>query len=211
MALFAPVCPHCGAPAPSVEALRAGFRCSYCDRVVEASRPEPEPSPPPQAPPPSPSPAIAARAPQPSPAPVHVRTPPPKARSSSVSLGFGSLLGLLVLFLCISPKTCGSTILSDESSATVAALEKCPRAKQLLGEGIAVSWVGCATGESKSGCDTGSGSWSIPVSGSKARGSANISVSKHKKGWRLDACTLEVGDVRVDVVACQDVFPNPDD
>ena len=121
------------------------------------------------------------------------------------------LAATLVLFLFSSPKTCATIALSGETSTALDAVRKCPRAMELLGSDVAPAWVGCATGQSKSGCDTGSGHWRMPVTGSRASGTLQISASKHKSGWKASNVYLEVGDSRVDVMACTDVPKDPDD
>jgi hypothetical protein len=211
MALFAPLCPHCGAPAPSVEALRTGYRCTYCDRVVDAT---PSPAAPPPAPAPAASvpeyrPAVAERAPA---APINVPTLAGPAKSKS---GVGCvppvMVGALVLFLLVSPKTCATFLLSEETGSAMDAVRKCPRATELLGNDVSPAWVGCATGQSKSGCDSGSGNWRMPVSGSRASGTLQIHASKNKKGWRATSVFLEVGETRIDVMQCKDLAKSDDD
>jgi hypothetical protein len=117
---------------------------------------------------------------------------------------------ILLVFGVASPRTCSALFLSGETATALDAVRKCPRAIALLGADPQPSWIGCASGESESGCDSGSGEWSLPVSGARARGSLEISTTKHRsRGWVADGVTLEVGDVRVDVIACKDV-PIPD-
>jgi hypothetical protein len=215
MPSFAPLCPHCGAPAPSVEALRSGYRCTYCDRVVDATaHPAAAPVAQPAPPPPYQPHAAANRAP---PAPINLPTishaDATKAAKGAAGCAIPSVVvGIALMFVFVSPKTCATIMISGETESAMAAVRKCPRAMELLGSDPSPSWVGCANGQSESGCDSGQGSWSMPVSGSKARGSLQIGATKHKKsGWRADSVLLEVGDVRVDVMQCKDVPPGADD
>ena len=117
----------------------------------------------------------------------------------------------LVMFILVSPKTCGTFLLSGETSTALEAVRKCPRATELLGNDVSPAWVGCATGQSKSGCDSGSGHWRMPVTGSRGSGTLQISASKHKSGWKATAVYLEVGDTRIDVMACTTMPKDPDD
>lgn len=209
MAPFAPLCPHCGAPAPSLEALRSGYRCTYCDRVVDATpHPAAQPTPAPIHPAPSPN-VGSAKAQLPS---IEHATAT-KVAKGGAGCGISSLVfACLIAFLFSSPKSCAMLVLSDETASALAAVRKCPRAMELLGNDPSPSWYGCSNGQSKSGCDSGSGHWSIPVSGSRARGTLDILATKHRKsGWRAEQVTLEIGDTRVDVMQCQDIAPSLDD
>jgi hypothetical protein len=119
--------------------------------------------------------------------------------------------GVFLAFGVGSPKTCATLMLSDETDSALAAVRRCPRAMALLGAEPTPSWVGCANGQSQSGCDSGQGHWSMPVSGSRARGTLQIGATKHRtRGWTADSVTLEVDETRVDVVTCKDLPPSAD-
>ncbi len=151
---------------------------------------------------------------RPPPPGVHPPVPALVARAtptSGSSLGRGALVVAAIVFLVFglgSPKTCSAIVLPGETDSALAAVRKCPRAMELLGADPAPSLVGCTTGESQSGCDSGSGSWSMSVTRERARGTLEIGASKHRtRGWVADSVTLEVGDTRVDVIACKPLPP----
>lgn len=103
---------------------------------------------------------------------------------------FALLVGLFGL-LSVGGVTCGSQgclRMSDEGAVALAALKKCERARELLGEDIDYSVVGCTNYKSRGGGDplnggcTGSSSWTTPVAGSKGRGSYVFSSVKPPGG-----------------------------
>ena len=115
------------------------------------------------------------------------------------------VLGVLVL---LSPKTCTAIGLSDETRSALDVVHRCPRAMALIGDDPEPSWVGCMNGESKSGCNSGSGSWSLPVSGSRSRGTLELSYTQRaNQPLRFGSLTLDVGDRRVDVLQCKELPP----
>lgn len=124
---------------------------------------------------------------------------PPKAEATPAAKTQGSAGGCWVLFVGLfllvlvfgGSVTCGlQGCLRTDSQAEVAldALRKCPRARELLGEDIGWSAVGCTNYKSKSGGDplnggcSGHAGWTAPVSGSKGRGSYVFSSSKPAGG-----------------------------
>jgi TPR repeat protein len=78
----------------------------------------------------------------------------------------------------------------------------CPRARELLGDGIRVSWFGWA-------CDVNE-EITLPVAGSRASGSYSFHRPYEQAGdvrWRVRGA-LEVGEETIDLQACIDAATN---
>ena len=104
---------------------------------------------------------------------------------SSVGYAFGGLSGLVVFILLIvlgGTRACVACN-SDTTDPALAALQKCPLARDLLGDDISWSVMGCANYRSRSGGDPinqgchSSQSYDVPVSGTRGRGSFRFSTS----------------------------------
>jgi hypothetical protein len=81
-------------------------------------------------------------------------------------------------------------------------LRACPKANELLGEGIGPSWVGCSCGQMQTAGATGNASWSVPVAGSRARGTYDYAAEMHGGRWQMTYGTLDVDGANVDILAC---------
>jgi hypothetical protein len=124
----------------------------------------------------------------------------PKKKSGPAALLVPVFLaGFVYMFIC--PKACLFRLGGDQRAA-INALRECPRARALLGDDPGPAWVGCMTGKSKSGCDTGTSRWQLPVSGDKGRGTYSFYATMTGGEWKLSAGTLEVGDETLDIAAC---------
>lgn len=84
----------------------------------------------------------------------------------------------------------------------MAALNSCPAAVALLGNGIEQSPVGMACGSSESSGSHGRANWKIPVKGDRGSGSYEYGGRNVGQGWRLDYARLHVGDQVVNVWPC---------
>jgi hypothetical protein len=123
-----------------------------------------------------------------------------------MTTAYGVAFGALVVFGMGCPKACVPLLISGETKSALDAVRKCPRAMSLLGADPAPSWVGCTQGEGQSGCDSGSGEWSVAVAGARARGTLEMHVLKEPgQPWVPNKLTLEIGKVSVDVLACKDL------
>ncbi len=137
-----------------------------------------------------------------------VRPPTPMAMPGTskkpfVGALFGILLPLIIVMFAMSPKACKYTLLNEETAAVIKALEDCPKTKKALGSDIDVPFVGCTTGKSKSGGDSGSGFWSMPIQGSNASGNVQMSLSKRDGTWKLNSAVLTVGSDKYEAVTCK--------
>ena len=111
---------------------------------------------------------------------------PPSPRRLGCAL-FGVPIGLLlVVGACVAgcplaARGCGAV--GGETDEALAALKRCPSAREELGSDLGWAAVGCANCESESGGDPlnggchGSASWQMPVSGSRGSGSYNFRFS----------------------------------
>jgi len=122
------------------------------------------------------------------------------------------LLAALMLVCSVGGPSCGLCAAScegyrqtlDESLAT------CPAVKKLLGDDPALSHVGLACGSTKSGGGTGTASWNLPVSGSRARGTLSVSLEKHGGQWAMTRGELSSRGDSVDLVQCARRMKDPD-
>lgn len=81
-------------------------------------------------------------------------------------------------------------------------LRDCPQAEVVLGDDIGLGWVGMSCGSAETDGGHGQASWTLPVQGSKGSGSYSFYLEKHGGDWEMKQASLEVGDRKVDVVAC---------
>jgi hypothetical protein len=86
-------------------------------------------------------------------------------------------------------------------------LRVCPKARELLGDDVRESYVGCACGQMETGGGTGNASWSVPVSGSRGRGTYEYVLEQHAGRWQVMAATLHAQDQNVDVLGCSSALP----
>jgi len=126
-----------------------------------------------------------AKAPEPSPPPPPRRTRSKGDGTRKAAVGVPlTVLGLVGVIAFGSP-TCarGCATVSGEGDEAIAALRACPAARDVLGDDIGWSAVGCGNCKSRSGGDpttTGcqsSSYYSIPVSGTKSRGTYSFGSS----------------------------------
>jgi len=127
----------------------------------------------------------ARRTPGPEPEGAAMAGPPSPKRSGCALFGVPAGL-LLVVGACVAgcPLAArGWGAVGGETDAALAALERCPSAREELGSDLGWAAVGCANCESESGGDPlnggchGSASWQMPVSGSRGSGSYNFHFS----------------------------------
>jgi hypothetical protein len=113
-------------------------------------------------------------------------------------------LGLVLLtplLLFVSPRGC-ATFFDDGLRDAIAKVASCERARAYLGDDIHPAWVGCTTGSSSSGCDSGSAHWSTRISGSNGSGSLDWSASKEARGWTTVGAHLSIGGQEIDIIEC---------
>jgi hypothetical protein len=105
------------------------------------------------------------------------------------------VLAVFALTPCIA--NCG-----DATDVVTATVRACPRAVQLLGDDVRPARLGMACGTTETQGSYGRASWSLPYTGSRARGGITYAAEKRNDMWRLDAATLEVDGETIDLVAC---------
>jgi len=105
------------------------------------------------------------------------------------------VLAVFALTPCIA--NCG-----DAAEAVTVAVRGCPRAVELLGSDAKPARLGMACGSTKIQGGHGRASWTLPYSGSRARGSVSYAAEKRGGEWRLEEATLEVDGETIDLVAC---------
>jgi len=98
--------------------------------------------------------------------------------------------------------TCGG---HDE--VLTAAVRRCPRAVELLGDDAHPARLGMACGSTKISGDSGSASWRMPFTGSRGRGTISSVAYKRDGDWQLDGAVLEIGAEKIDILACAGVTP----
>jgi len=81
-------------------------------------------------------------------------------------------------------------------------LQACPHARALLGEDVGPSYVGIACGSSESGGGRDYAKWSVPVSGSKGRGTYSYYLDGQGSQWVMTQAQLDVGGQVIDIANC---------
>ena len=124
-----------------------------------------------------------------------IAAPKPPSRGVGKKGCFGCLMfgpGSLGLFIPMAvlfcPKMCAT--LDESHRVAMEELKGCARAREVLGEDLDAAWVGTSSGESSSGVNSGSASWSLTVSGSRGRGDYSFSAQKDVNGWHVTSATL---------------------
>lgn len=107
------------------------------------------------------------------------------------------LIGLAVFSVTPFLATCGG---HDE--LVTAALLRCPRAVELIGDDAHPARLGMACGSTETSGSTGSASWSLPYTGSRGRGTVGFAAVKRRGDWELDDAVLEIGGETIDLVTC---------
>ena len=105
------------------------------------------------------------------------------------------VLAVFALTPCIA--RCG-----DADDLVTEAVRACPRAVELLGDDAEPARLGMACGTTETEGAYGRASWSLPYSGSRARGSVSYAAEKRAGDWRLDEAILEVDGETIDLLAC---------
>lgn len=116
-------------------------------------------------------------------------------------LGYG--LGVVVL-LAIGPQACGraTASCSGYDDLLIEAVERCPRARELLGDDIGPAVVGCGCGKTETSSGAGTASWLMSVAGSRDRGLLDFDAEKHGGRWSLTRAVLDVNGEGIDLLAC---------
>jgi hypothetical protein len=120
----------------------------------------------------------------------------------------GSGLGVVALLVIGAPVLatfCGTC--DGYQGLVMDRLRACPEARGLLGDGIGESYFGCSCGQSETGGGTGNAAWSIPVSGSRGRGTYAYTVEEHGGRWTMTEASLESQGRSIDVLACTSPAP----
>jgi hypothetical protein len=114
-------------------------------------------------------------------------------------IGVPIVVVIVLIAFVITPvlASCGS---ADELVED--AVERCPRAKELLGDDAHPARLGCACGTTELEGNYGRSSWSVPYTGSRGRGTVQYDASQHAGTWTLDRANLEVDGENIDLVAC---------
>ncbi len=115
-----------------------------------------------------------------------------KRETSKAAIGVPLVVLGLVAFIAFGSPTCarGCAAIDGEGEVAMAALRACPGARDVLGEDIAWSPIGCGNCSSKSGGDPinsgchSSTRYTVPVSGAKSRGSYVFGSSTSTSGAR---------------------------
>jgi len=81
-------------------------------------------------------------------------------------------------------------------------LSNCQPARDLLGDGIGVAYVGVSCGSAKTEGAYGRANWRMPVKGSKDSGTYEFYLEKHGGGWEMRSARLTVGDQEIDITSC---------
>jgi hypothetical protein len=85
---------------------------------------------------------------------------------------------------------------------TLASIEACPAAVELLGAPVSRSWLGLSCGSAETEDDSGHASWDFPVAGPRGRGSVSVVAQESGGTWRLISGSLESGDTTIDLLTC---------
>ena len=81
-------------------------------------------------------------------------------------------------------------------------LQACPHARAALGEDVGPSYVGLAYGSSESGGGRDYANWTVPVSGSKGRGTYEYYLDGHGSQWVMTKAELDVDGQVIDILNC---------
>jgi hypothetical protein len=92
--------------------------------------------------------------------------------------------------------------MSGYQDVAMGKLQACPHARALLGEDVGPSFIGIACGSSESGGGNDFAQWTVPVSGSKGRGTYSYYLDGRGGGWTMQSGTLEVDGQIVDIASC---------
>ncbi|RAL20068.1 hypothetical protein DL240_18730, partial [Lujinxingia litoralis] len=125
-----------------------------------------------------------------------------KSSPSPSRSGWGLLptvIGVLAMALLIS--NCGrfSAKVAGYEATVFEPLRQCAEARALLGEAIELPVLGCQKGSTSFASASGHANWTIPVAGSRARGTYIFHASKSHGGWTLHNGILKVDDQVINV------------
>jgi len=114
-------------------------------------------------------------------------------------LGVPFVVLLVLAVFAASPflATCGG---HDE--VLTAAVRRCPRAIELLGDDAHPARLGMACGSTKTSGDSGTASWRMPYTGSRGRGTISFASYKNGGDWQIDRASLEIDGEEIDILAC---------
>ncbi|MBA2662596.1 MAG: protein kinase [Bradymonadaceae bacterium] len=125
----------------------------------------------------------------------------PAAKTSPVAkISTAAVLVMITVVVLFFPIVSNKIFGHDEQVLNV--LRACPLAEEMLGTDIGKA-VGCAWGESKTNGSSGISRWSMPVSGTKARGRYDFSMSKSRGKWTVDFASLKAGDTQINAITCE--------
>src|SRR5690349_12656833 len=120
-------------------------------------------------------------------------------------LGVPFVVVILLVVFAVSPflATCGG---HDE--VVTAAVLRCPRAVELLGEDAHPVRLGIACGSTKSSGNSGVARWGLPYTGSRGRGTVSFDAEKWGDEWQLHRAELEMDGESIDILACSSRPPS---
>lgn len=98
--------------------------------------------------------------------------------------------------------TCGG---HDE--VVTAAVLRCPRAVELLGDDAHPVRLGMACGSTKVSGASGMARWELPYTGSRGRGKVSFDAEKRAGDWLLHHAVLEQDGESIDILACSGGSP----
>ena len=118
-------------------------------------------------------------------------------RRTLIGLPFLGLLVLVVAALTPCIATCGG---HDE--AVTALVQRCPRARTLLGDDAHPARLGIACGETETSSRTGRASWTVSYTGARGRGQVAYDAVKRAGDWQVEHAELIVDGEAIDLLAC---------
>lgn len=96
----------------------------------------------------------------------------------------------------------GASSCMGYNDVVMSRLRACPQAQQVLGDDIGPAYVGMSCGSAETEGAFGRASWSMPVRGTKARGTYQFAVEKRGGGWQMLSGSLSAGGQVVDIASC---------
>jgi len=116
-----------------------------------------------------------------------------------------ALIVLPIVFMPLCSSACGGMF--GYQDVVMERLRACPAAQAALGDDIRPAATGMSCGNAETSGSTGHASWSMPVKGSRGRGTYQFTVNKMGGPWQIQSATLTVDGQMINVATCSAAVP----